>query len=180
MPAVPRSMSGLRPHLSTVAMAISVKSTQAPLMMICCKQAGVHAGRGAHGLEDRRAEVDEDIDAGDLLENGQRNAQEQRPPQLARRKARPRLPCSCEMRGFDAGALRRGESGAADLSESSAARSSRRRLDQPARAFRNRNQQQAEEHRGRDARGEHPAPAGVDEPGLVLRCAGSPLAWAMK
>ena len=33
----------------------------------------------------------------------------------------------------------------------------------------NRNQQQGEEHRGREAGGEHPAPAGVDEPGLVLR-----------
>ena len=36
MPAAPTFMSGLRPQRSTVAMATTVKSTQAPLMMICC------------------------------------------------------------------------------------------------------------------------------------------------
>ena len=36
IPEVPTSIRGFRPHLSTVAIAINVKSTPAPLMMICC------------------------------------------------------------------------------------------------------------------------------------------------
>jgi hypothetical protein len=38
MPAVPRSMSGRRPHRSTEATAMRVKMTQEPLMITCCRR----------------------------------------------------------------------------------------------------------------------------------------------
>ena len=36
MPAAPRNMSGLRPHLSTLAIATTVDKALAPPTMICC------------------------------------------------------------------------------------------------------------------------------------------------
>ena len=36
MPVAPRNMSGLRPHLSTLAIATTVDNALAPPMTICC------------------------------------------------------------------------------------------------------------------------------------------------
>ena len=96
MPAAPRNISGLRPHLSTVAMATTVDKRAGAANDDLLQHAGIHAGRGAHVLEDGRAEVEEDVDAGDLLQDGQQDAHDQRQPQRAARTAPPSCPVSVE------------------------------------------------------------------------------------
>jgi len=52
-------------------MAMTVKITHEPL-----QKAGIYAGRGAQVLENRSPKVQENVNAGHLLQNGQRNSKE--------------------------------------------------------------------------------------------------------
>ena len=80
MISAPRISSGLRPHLSTVTVAISVNTTiTMPMITVCANEA---SPREAHVLEHLRAVIQHRVDADELLERGQQDADEpsSRPP----------------------------------------------------------------------------------------------------
>ena len=70
---------------------------------------------------------------------------------------------------MDGGGFGLGELRAADLGQDGAGLALARLLDEPAGAFGDAQEEEGEENGGEDAGGEHPAPAGLGEPGLDFR-----------
>ena len=114
------------------------------------QHAGIDAGFVAHVVEDGGAEIHENIDAGDLLEDGQGNAEDQRDFETPRKQIAPRGGF-VHQRVADGRGFRRPERRAADFGQNRTRLVIAFLFDQPTRAFRDEEQQQGEKHRRQGA-----------------------------
>ena len=165
MPAVPMNISGLRPQWSTVAMAITVNSTPEPPMMAWLS---MPASTPVLALMLLKMVVPKYMKTlmpvtcwrmasamprmSGTASRGENNSRQ--------------VPCSPASDSRTAAASVAANSAPATLARMMRAWSSRFCSISQRGLSGMPKQQQREQHRGQDAGGEHPAPAGVDVPGL--------------